>query len=204
MIAGIFVGGASSRMRGQPKGRLLARDTGEPLVVRSARLSRLAGLVPVLVGEARAYDDLLLDVPRVADAPAGVGPLGGLSGLFAFAQRSLPAPLPGGEGAARVLHVLVLACDMPFISSDLLAKLARAPAGEDVLAPRGMGGFWEPLCARYCVARCAPSVRAALAAQERSFQALFRRLSVRELALSERERRELQDWDAPEDVEDEP
>jgi molybdopterin-guanine dinucleotide biosynthesis protein A len=215
MIAGIFVGGASTRMRGQPKGRLLARDTGEPLIVRSARLLRLARLTPVLVGEARAYDDLLPDVPRIADAPQGVGPLGGLSGLFAFAQGAespLPNALPEREGTALGAraagwdkdYVLALACDMPFVSLELIEKLAGAAGDEDVLAARGAGGFWEPLCARYSLAGCPPAVRAALAADERSLQALFCRLRVAELALSESERVELCDWDAPEDLEHEP
>jgi molybdopterin-guanine dinucleotide biosynthesis protein A len=227
MIAGIFVGGASTRMRGQPKGRLLARDTGEPLIVRSARLLRLARLTPVLVGEARAYDDLLPDVPRIADAPQGVGPLGGLAGLFAFAE-SAESPLPdklrereetalraraaGGDpdgiadsrGEHDDGYVLTLACDMPFVSLELIEKLARASGDEDVLAARGAGGFWEPLCARYSVASCASAVRSALAADERSFQSLFRRLRVAELTLSESERGELCDWDAPEDLEHEP
>jgi molybdopterin-guanine dinucleotide biosynthesis protein A len=209
MIGGIFVGGASTRLRGHPKGRLVARDTGEPLIVRSARLLRLAGLTPVLVGEAPAYDDLLPDVPRIPDVPEGVGPLGGLAGLFAFAEHAAgpESPLPGGDETALRAgagHVLVLACDMPFVSLALIEKLARVSGGEDVLAAHGSGGFWEPLCARYCVASCAPAVRAALAAHERSFQSLFRRLNVAELTLSESERGELRDWDAPEDMDDEP
>ena len=40
----------------------------------------------------------------------------------------------------------------------------------------------------------------ALAAGERSFQALLRRLRVRELQLSAAEAAELTDWDCPEDV----
>ncbi len=207
MIAGIFVGGQSTRMGGQPKGRLSARDTGEPLLVRSARLLRLAGLTPVLVGEARDYDELLPDLPRVADAPAGVGPLGGLAGLLALAESPLPTPLPEGEGKtprARREHVLVLACDMPFVSRALIDKLAHAPGDEDVLAARGAGGFLEPLCARYRVASCAPLVHAALAARQLSLQALLRRARVAELALSEAERVQLRDWDSPEDMKHEP
>jgi molybdopterin-guanine dinucleotide biosynthesis protein A len=40
----------------------------------------------------------------------------------------------------------------------------------------------------------------ALAQGARSFQALFRELSVVELAVSEAERLTLQDWDRPEDM----
>lgn len=207
MIAGIFVGGQSRRMAGQPKGRLLARDTGEPLIVRSARLLRLRGLTPVLVGEARDYDDLLPDLSRVADAPAFAGPLGGLSGLLAFAESPLAGSRSARQGAALGArdgeHVLVLACDMPFVSAALIDKLAHGPGDEDVLLARGAGGFLEPLCARYRVASCAPRARAALAARELSLQALLRKLNVAELALSDAERAELRDWDRPEDIDHE-
>ncbi len=51
--------------------------------------------------------------------------------------------------AARGRAVLVVACDMPLVGGDLLAALARAPAGgAPALVPRA-GGRLQPLCARY-------------------------------------------------------
>lgn len=192
MIAGIFVGGASARMGGQPKGRLAAPDTGEPLIVRTSRLLIALGITPVLVGDAAPYADLLPQLLRLTDRPSGVGPLGGLGALLAAAQ-------PAGAQ-----HVLAFACDTPFLSQTLIAKLAQSELAGDVYAPRGSAGFWEPLCARYRVASCVPALSAALAAGERSFRALFERLDVVELPLSAAERAELRDWDTPEDVRDEP
>jgi molybdopterin-guanine dinucleotide biosynthesis protein A len=185
MIAGIFVGGKSSRMGGLAKGRLLARDTSEPLIVRTSRLLSALGVTPMLIGAAEAYADLAPELARVADTPGGVGPLGGLHALLTAAQ---------GE------HVVALACDMPFLSATLLEELIRAPAAEDVLAPKGTQGFWEPFCARYQVATVLPAVTAALAAQERSLRALFARVSVRELLLDDAARGELRDWDSKEDM----
>jgi molybdopterin-guanine dinucleotide biosynthesis protein A len=190
VIAGIFVGGASARMGGQPKGRLVARDTGEPLIVRTSRLLSALGLRPVLVGDATPYADLVPELARLADQPSGVGPLGGLGALLAAAH----------EESAAAQHVLAFACDMPLLSQALIAKLAQGDAAGDVLAPRGDAGFWEPLCARYRIAPCSPALSAALAAGERSFRALFQRLHVVELMLSASERGELRDWDTPEDV----
>lgn len=185
MIVGIFVGGKSSRMRGAPKGLLLAPDTQEPLVVRSARLARSLGFVPVLVGAAEPYRAVLPDLTLIADEPVGLGPLAGLSGLLRFA----------GEDCA-----IVLACDMPYVSLALLQKLAETESTADVVAARGDTGLWEPLCARYRSPSVQPVLTRALSAGVRSFQRLFGELSVAELELSPEETAQLADWDAPEDV----
>lgn len=185
MIAGIFVGGQSARMAGQPKGRLRSPDSGEPLIVRTSRVLTTLGVRPVLVGAAEAYTDLVPELARLTDQPEGVGPLGGLGALLAAAE--------GG-------HVLAFACDMPFLSEALLAKLIASASAADVLAPRGAAGFWEPFCARYRVAGVAPALHATLVEEKRSFRALFARLTVAELALDESERALLGDWDTPEDM----
>jgi molybdenum cofactor guanylyltransferase len=185
MRIGIFVGGRSKRMGGQPKGLLPAPDSGEPLVVRSCRLARAAGLDPCLVGAAQAYAPLLPELEIVADAPAGIGPLGGLLGLLRSA----------GEAP-----VLTLACDMPHVTQALLARLAEADARGDVLAARGQKGLWEPLCARYETARVRAPLERAIAAGVRSFQRLFAQLELEELPLSAEELACLTDWDRPEDI----
>ncbi|MFT3925787.1 MAG: molybdenum cofactor guanylyltransferase [Myxococcales bacterium] len=184
-LLGIFVGGASRRMGGYPKGLLTARDTAEPLVVRLARLAREVGLEPVWVGRADAYRALLPELRELTDDPAGVGPLGGLMALLR---------------AARHEHVLAMACDMPHVSPQLLWRLRQEQPEASVLSPRSEVGLWEPLCARYRVAAVLPACEAALARGDRSFQALFATLPVVELPLSELERRELVDWDRPEDL----
>jgi molybdopterin-guanine dinucleotide biosynthesis protein A len=185
MMAGIFVGGQSRRMGGLPKGRLSAPGSDEPLIERTSRLLLSLGVTPLLVGAAEAYADLVPTLARLGDEPAGVGPLGGLGALLRAAE---------GE------HVLALACDMPFVSRSLLEKLISTRADADVLAAKGSGGFWEPFCARYRVSGVAPALSETLARQDRSFRALFTRLSLAELWLDESERGLLRDWDTREDV----
>jgi molybdopterin-guanine dinucleotide biosynthesis protein A len=172
-------------MGGKPKGLLPAPDSGEPLVVRSARLARAAGLSPCLVGAAKAYQPLLPELEVVADSAAGIGPLGGLLGLLRSAGD---AP------------VLALACDMPYVTQALLARLAEAEPRGDVLATRGENGLWQPLCARYEGERVRAPLERAIAAGVRSFQRLFAQLQLDELPLSPEERAALVDWDRPEDV----
>jgi molybdopterin-guanine dinucleotide biosynthesis protein A len=186
VLCGIFVGGAAARMGGAPKGLLLSRDSGEPLVVRLVRLVEECGFEPVFVGKADAYLRVLPTLRVVSDSPAGIGPVGGLSALLE---------------SAGTRQTIALACDMPRISAALLRRLASETPGASVLAPRGATGKWEPLCARYAPPLVRPLITAAIARGVRSFQQLFESLDVRELALTKKERDELVDWDSPEDIE---
>ena len=185
MLCGIFVGGKASRMGGLAKGLLPAPEGGEPLVVRLARLATELGLEPVLVGSDARYAEALPALRAVPDQPPGIGPLGGLSGLLEAAQDG---------------PVIALACDLPRVSRGLLAKLASHPSRAAVLAPRGQGGFWEPLCARYDATLVRAPLAAAIARGVRSFKQLFEMLPVEALELSDAERAELGDWDTPEDL----
>jgi len=182
-LAGIFVGGAARRMGGAPKGLLPAPDTGEALVVRTARCCVEAGLAPVLVGRAEAYRSALPTLSVIDDDPSGCGPLGGLHALLRHA----------GHGV-----VLALACDLPYLTADALRALRDAPHDEAVVAPRASDDApWEPLLARYDVARARPAVARALADGRHALQPLLRTLGVREVPLPARC---LTDWDSPADL----
>lgn len=185
LTLGIFVGGKSRRMGGRPKGLLLAPESGETLLERTAGLARALGLRAVLVGDAGQYQGLVPELERVPDAPAGIGPLGGLSGLL---QHAASGP------------VLAVACDMPFLTRALLTRFVSEQPSAEVLAARGSSGLWEPLCARYQAEHVTPLLQAAVADGVRSFQGLFARLAARELTLGEDEWAQLADWDAPSDL----
>jgi molybdopterin-guanine dinucleotide biosynthesis protein A len=181
-LAGIFVGGASRRMGGEPKGLLRAHG-GATVVERSCSLLRAVGLPVVLVGDARAYEHLGL--PVLADDPPGVGPLGGLVALL---RRANPEP------------AVALACDMPFVSRALVERLLAAPAEAPVIAPK-RESRWEPLCARYDPVRVLPLALAQAASQHHSLQRLLDAVHAWALPLSEAERDHLRDWDEPGDIE---
>jgi molybdopterin-guanine dinucleotide biosynthesis protein A len=185
-LFGIFVGGRATRMQGQAKGLLTAPDTGEALAVRLARIGVELGCTPVLVGADARYRALLPAITVLEDRVVDIGPLAGLSSLLEAAA----------DGDA-----LAVACDLPYVSRTLLARLLREQPGADVLAPRASNGVWEPLTARYRSATVRPVLEQALARGVRSFQQLFRELDVHELTLDSAEQRELCDWDRPEDVE---
>ena len=183
---GILVGGKSRRMGSRPKGRLLAPGSEQPLLEVLVEAGRAAGLDCVLVGDAGAYDGLVVDVPRLADDPAGQGPLGGLRALLLHAG-SAPA--------------LVVGCDMPHVNAEALVQLRDAASEAPIVAPRRREDApWEPLFARYDAARVLPAIDDALAAERRSLQKLFRSLEVDELALTPAVLDALSDWDTPQDV----
>jgi molybdopterin-guanine dinucleotide biosynthesis protein A len=186
VVVAIFVGGRSSRMGGSPKGRLLAPGSDEPIVERSCRAARVIGAEPVLVGDAAPYEGLAEGVPRIADAPAGVGPLGGLAAALEHAGER---PL------------IAVACDMPHVDAHVLSRLRDHPSRAAVLAPRrGPDAPFEPLLARYDAARVRPVVLGFVGRGGRSFQRLFAELDVEALDVDEALGRALVDWDAPDDM----
>ena len=167
-------------MGGVDKAQLRAPD-GEQLLPRLLRLCRELSLDAVVVGGVAPAG-----VHALADAPAGVGPIGGLSALLAHA---------GARPA------LLLACDLPYLSAALLLRLASTPSAAAVLAARDLTtGKWQPMFARYASATVLPALRAAIAAGTRSPQTFLRTLEVAELPLDDVERQQLRDWDRPEDL----
>lgn len=182
LVIGIFVGGASRRMGGRPKGLLAAPGATHTLVERSLALSKALSSRVVLVGAHEAYRSL--GVLQLEDAVAASGPLGGLVSLLTEAAGA-PA--------------LALACDLPFWTSDLLARLRDHAPGAALVAPR-QDGRWNPLFARYDSARILPVAREQLSSGERSLQPLFLPEWSRALPLEPDEEPLLRDWDTPEDA----
>lgn len=184
----VFVGGESRRM-GEPKGLLTVPDGSQTILERIVELGREAGLVPMLVGDATPYSDLLPELPRVQDDPLGYGPLGGLRAALAHAQ----------EAGRR--HVVAVACDMPHVMTEALLLLRDHPSEAVVLAPRrGPEAPWEPMLARYDAERLLPVLDEVISNGRRSFQELFSEVEVWPIELTPAIERSLADWDTPEDV----
>jgi molybdopterin-guanine dinucleotide biosynthesis protein A len=182
LVAGIFVGGRSSRMGGRPKG-LLEVSPGLTLVDRWRSIFERLAIPAVLVGEHAAYAHLGL--PVLADQPQA-GPLGGLLALLAHA----------GDRMA-----IAVACDMPFVSEALVGRLASLPRAGAAPAIAGRrAGFWEPFFARYDAPIVLPVARLEAAAGRMTLKGLLAAVKAEELALTDAEAAELDDWDTPEDA----
>lgn len=163
----IQAGGQSSRM-GQDKA--LMPFLGRPLIER--QIERLAGLAQeLLVTTNKPHDYAFLRRPLIPDLVPGAGPLGGL--YTALSAASLPV-------------VAVVACDMPFISPELLSAQQQIllDEGVDVVIPRSPEGI-EPLHAVYNRDACLPVIRAALMQGERRMISWLPAVRVREMTADE-------------------
>jgi molybdopterin-guanine dinucleotide biosynthesis protein A len=111
-------------------------------------------------------------VPLFGDVLPGLGALGGLYSAL---------------HSARQPHVLVAACDMPFIVRPLLDHLIDLRAEADVIMPR-LGGEAEPFRAVYAARACLGPIRAALDAGRRRVVSFFPDVRVRYVDEAEIER----------------
>ena len=125
------MGGESSRM-GRDKALLPYR--GAALVEHVAREVAAAAGSVALVGHPERY--LHLPYPLIADQRPGRGPLGGIHAAL---------------GATHADWNLVVACDMPAVTSSLLADLLDEAerVGAECFVARSPSGQPEPLCAVY-------------------------------------------------------
>jgi len=139
----VLAGGRSSRM-GRDKAML--RHLGVPLVVRAASAVRSAIGSVTILGDPGFYGRF--GWPVLPDNERDLGPIGGLCTAL--------------EHTSSEWNLLV-ACDMPDLSPDLLRELVRRThrSRGRCVAPMTENGF-EPLCAMY--RRTAlPEVRKAIA-----------------------------------------
>lgn len=163
MIAVVLTGGGSLRM-GRPKAWL---DVGGRSCIARVREACLDGGFAVeFQGALDGVREAFPGHPLHPDPEPGQGPL---AGLAAALSRHPGAPL------------LLLACDMPFLSAALLRGLAEELAEADWAAPAA-GGRTHPLCAAYGPAVAAPA-RALLEAGRRDMQALLARPELRGCAV---------------------
>lgn len=115
-VAAVLLAAGASRRLGRPK--QLVDLAGEAMVRRAARLCLQAGLAPVLVVVGCAADEVAaaLEGLGVSVVPNPDWPEGMAASLRA-GVAALPPDCPA---------VLLLPCDQPALSADLLAALAAA------------------------------------------------------------------------------
>jgi len=185
-VLGIFVGGRARRMGGFPKGLLPVSASGSSIVDHMVQLARKTNLEPVFAGDATAYAGVAPQVVALADSPPGIGPLGGLAALMAYAQER---------------RVITVACDMPFVTGALLERLLAAESMAPIVAARRTAnGPFEPFLARYDAAHVEPVLKEQIGVGVRSFQRLFAACGAAEWPLAPDERAAWNDWDSPDDL----
>jgi molybdopterin-guanine dinucleotide biosynthesis protein A len=154
----IQAGGRSSRMG---KDKALVLLDGKPLIEYVLHTSRDIS-DDVLITTNNPEDLAYLGVRMVSDEVPGAGALHGLETALRAAQGD---------------HVLLLACDAPFVSQRLLKHLITQRDRGDVIIPQ-LGDRYEPLQAVYNRTRCLPAVEQALSSGQERMISFFSSVRV--------------------------
>src|SRR6266404_2956015 len=162
LTAVLLAGGESHRM-GRDKATIEFEE--QPLWQRQIETLRSVGPERILVSARTEPSWLPVDTDFLQDDPPSRGPLSGLTKALA---------------AMRTTHLVALAVDMPFITSEQLRRLCKlAETGRGVVPL--IGDRAEPLAAVY-PAEASSDFGAALAGTDFSLQGLTRKLAAREKA----------------------
>jgi len=142
--------------------KALALWQGVPLALSVAEQVRAAAGSVVLVGSPAKYAHLGLQV--IADSVSGAGPLAGLTAALQHTKAE---------------SNLVVACDMPYVTSEFLSFLLAAASRRDpdILLPVDRKFRPQPLCAVYA-RRCRPAIDSALTKGLRKMTDAFETLRV--------------------------
>ena len=144
----ILIGGDSSRM-GSDKATF--EVDGVPMAARVAEAARLAGAEEILlVGGTQARAKKLPGVWK-KDAFPGQGPLGGVITALKSASHD---------------SVVVLSCDMPFITDAVVISLVRGLS--DAQASVGRTDRLNWLCAAWSKSECLPTLQSVWKREERA------------------------------------
>ena len=140
----------------------------------------------VLLGSSKSLPDSLADLPVLADAEPGAGPLAGLASLLQFAGKRWS---------------LLVACDLPLLELRLLERLhAALRQDRDAVAFRrtDQSTAWHACCAFYHP-RLLPDVRCELGKGNRSLQNLLAKARAIALHPTPDEERMLLNLNLPDD-----
>ncbi|MDR1989931.1 MAG: molybdenum cofactor guanylyltransferase [Acidobacteriaceae bacterium] len=154
----ILAGGHGQRLGGTDKAAL--RIGAATILERQLAAARPLSTDILLIGSRTATAPE--GVRLLADRTPGAGPLGGLDTALSEARHPV---------------VLLLACDMPYVTTRLLAYLASNAEGVDAVVPKTERGY-HPLCAAY-TRDAAATVNSALVRGERKMHDVLPRLRVR-------------------------
>jgi molybdenum cofactor guanylyltransferase len=155
--AAILAGGQARRFGGRDKSAL--RVGGRRILER--QLDQLRQLTDdILLVGARPLEEVP-DVHHVSDRILDSGPLGGLEAALA---------------AARDDRLIIVACDMPFITARFLESLVGLSDPVDAVVPQTERGY-HPLCAVYRRS-CHPAVIRRLVERRLKMLELFEDLRV--------------------------
>lgn len=164
-IAGFILAGGKSRRMGTDKSRLVLN--GETFVERIA--AELAAVTKdiVVVGKAARRSNKL---PQTPDVYPGWGALGGVHTALASSDAD---------------WCLIVACDFPFVTAELFARLASLREDFEAVAPIQSDGIPQPLCTLYQTEHCLERAEQLINSGERKPIALLQSVRTRWVPFAE-------------------
>lgn len=161
LAAAVLAGGSQRSLD-----KALFEFGGKPLVARTLDLLKCC-FPNVMIISTTPERFTELGYPVHTDLFPDCGPLGGIHAALSHS--------PSG-------HTLVVACDLPFLSEDLIQFLCENGVGYDALVLESESGV-EPLCAIYS-RKCLPVIEAQIRAGNYKVQDVFDKVRTRRVRIS--------------------
>jgi molybdenum cofactor guanylyltransferase len=160
----ILAGGKSSRFK---KDKTMFPYLGKPLIEHVIdAASPLGGEISIIANNCSRFKHL--QIQCYPDIIKDIGPFGGLYTALHYCSTET---------------ALVLGCDMPNISSDLLNYMISVRKDYDIVTPY-INGFYEPLYALYSK-RCLPYVQKCIEAGEKQILIFYDKVRIRKISEDE-------------------
>ncbi|HEY5884356.1 MAG TPA: molybdenum cofactor guanylyltransferase [Pyrinomonadaceae bacterium] len=166
LIEGFILSGGQSRRMGRDKCELTlnGRTFVELISEQMSPITRSAKMVGRPVTQS--------NLSQVADVYPAWGALGGVHAALANCSSE---------------WALVVACDFPFVTTELFRKMDAVSEGFDAVAPIQADGVPQPLCTLYRVDPCLAQAEQLIKSSERKPIALLQSVRTRWIAFEELE-----------------
>jgi len=173
-IAGFILAGGASRRMGTDKSKLVldGRSFVERIANEIAEVASSVTIVGSITGDVPGENPQHTHLPTVPDVYPQWGALGGVHTALSNCSAD---------------WALVVACDFPFVTGELFARLASLRVNFDALAPVQHDQIPQPLCALYRVQPCRGQAEHMIKSGERKPIALLQSVRTRWVLFSELE-----------------
>lgn len=189
-IAGFILVGGESRRMGTDKAGLTIN--GQSFVDRIAeKVFEVTSSVSIVGSNAAALQlQASGKLPIFPDVYPNWGALGGVHAALAACSAESSAQDPRQYSAQGSTHgsaewALIVACDFPFVTSELFARLASSREDFDAVAPIQSDSIPQPLCALYRTKPCLVRAEQLIKSGERKPIALLQSVRTRWILFSE-------------------
>lgn len=169
-IEGFILAGGKSRRMGTDKSQLVLN--GHSFVELIAReLSAVTSSIKVVGDKASEAElEVRLNLESAPDVYPGWGALGGVHAALSACSKE---------------WALVVACDFPFVTSELFATLASVHGDFEAVAPIQTDAIPQPLCSLYRIEPCLLLAEQLIKSGERKPLALLQSVRTRWVLFSE-------------------